>query len=218
MAFTPISLEPPEDQQLAIRSSQTGATTILELASGIAWRKYLRPAKFRNVRFHVDTSSRESGRRVVTHEFPKRDVPYAEDMGRRAREITVRGYLIVYPATSQNSLANPSSSPLRQANYIPQRDKLIEALESTDGPADLQLPTLGVLNVMCTRYRVTEEEKYGGYCVFDMTFVEFGQAPATGTRASAPGVYYAAQNLDSITQDFTITTIETIKNNYVFLR
>ena len=73
-------------------------STILELASGMAWRSRLMPAKFRGARFHVDTGVRESGRRIVPHEFPKRDVPYAEDMGRRAREFTVRGYIIVYPS------------------------------------------------------------------------------------------------------------------------
>ena len=62
------------------------------------------------------------------------------------------------------------------------------------------MPLLGTLNVVCSRYRVTEEEKLGGYCVFDMTFAEFGQAPATGTRNSAAGVTYAAQNLDAVSQ------------------
>ena len=211
----PLSLVPTPDEKLLERSTRTSASTILELQSGIAWRKYLRPAKFRDIRFHVETSVRDSGRRVVNHEFPKRDVPYAEDMGRRAREFTVRGYLIVYPTTSATSQANPSSSPLRSANYLTQRDKLIKALESTDGPADLQLPTLGVLSVMCTRYRVTEEEKIGGYCVFDMTFTEYGRAPATGVRESAAGIYYAAQNLDSITQDFVSTAIKNISTGAV---
>lgn len=173
-----------------------GATTILSLKSGIAWRSSLRRANFRGAQFHVDTGVRESGRRVVQHEFPKRNVPYAEDMGRRGREFTVRGYIIVYP--------KDTGDPLQQKNYIPARDSLILALE-TDGPANLQLPTLGVLNVQCTRYRVTEEEKFGGYCVFDMTFTEFGQAPNSGTRDSAAGVTYAAANLDSTAQA-TIST------------
>jgi prophage DNA circulation protein len=175
----------------ALATASGGATTILTLKSGIAWRSSLRRASFRGARFHVDTGVRESGRRVVQHEFPKRNVPYGEDMGRRAREFTVRGYIIVYP--------RDTGDVLQQRNYIPARDSLILALEE-DGPANLQLPLLGVLNVMCTRYRVTEEDRFGGYCVFDMTFTEYGQAPATGTRDSAAGVTYAAQNLDTATQ------------------
>jgi prophage DNA circulation protein len=183
---------PFSDQEVARLAAAAGqATTILSLQSGIAWRSSLRRASFRGAQFHVDTGVRESGRRIVNHEFPKRDVPYAEDMGRKAREFTVRGYIIVYP--------RDTGDLLQQRNYIPARDSLILALE-TDGPANLQLPTLGVLNVAVTRYRITEEEKFGGYCVFDMTFTEFGQAPATGTRDSAAGVYYAAQTLGDATQ------------------
>jgi len=179
---------------------RNNATTILQLQSGIAWRQYLKRASFRGEQFYVDTGVRESGRRVVQHEFPKRDVPYAEDMGRRAREFTVRGYLIVYPVSSNAGSPKFPNDPLKQASYLRARDKLITALESTEGPANLQLPLLGILNVMCVRYRVTEEEKFGGYCVFDMTFTEFGLAPANGERVSSAGVYYAAQDLGNATQ------------------
>jgi prophage DNA circulation protein len=183
---------PFTDQNVAqIAAESGGASNILALRSGIAWRSSLRRASFRGAQFHVDTGVRESARRIVNHEFPKRNVPYAEDMGRRAREFTVRGYIIVYP--------RDTGDLLQQKNYIPARDSLILALE-TDGPANLQLPLLGVLNCACTRYRVTEEDKLGGFCTFDMTFTEYGQAPATGTRDSAAGVTYAAANLGNATQ------------------
>jgi len=147
------------------------------------------PAKFRDCRFHVETAVRESGRRIVPHEFPKRDLPYAEDMGRRQREFTVRGYIIVYP----RDLQGPGLD-LYAKNYIPARDKLIAALE-TEGPAVLQLPLL------CTRYRVTEESRLGGYCVFDMSFTEYGKAPATGERSSEAGVYYAVEQINQAEKD-----------------
>ena len=51
------------------------------------------------------------------------------------------------------------------------------------------------MNVACTRYRVTEENRAGGYCSFDMSFVEYGQPPVSGSRQSAPGVEYAATKL-----------------------
>jgi len=172
------------------------ATKIMELESGKAWRQKWMPAKFRGARFHVETAVRESGRRVVQHEFPKRDVPYAEDMGRRAREFTVRGYIVVYPRD-----VGGTGNDLKKKNYLDARDALIKALEE-DGPATLQLPLLGFLNVACTRYRVTEENRSGGYCVFDMSFTEFGQAPATGNRRSSPaGVYYNVSQLNQATID-----------------
>lgn len=193
----------PVSDAVVASMAPSDATTILTLQSGIAWRSSLRRASFRGAQFHVDVGVRESGRRIVNHEFPKRDVPYAEDMGRKGRDFTVRGYIIVYP--------HDTGDVLQQRNYIPARDALILALE-TDGPANLQLPTLGVLNVACQRYRVTEEERFGGYCVFDMTFTEFGQAPNTGTRSSAAGVYYSAQDLDSTTQAAITTGITAINN------
>lgn len=199
-----LSPSPLADQQIV---PSTQATTILQLQSGIAWRQYLKRASFRGAQFYVETGVRESGRRLVNHEFPKRDVPYAEDMGRRGRQLTVRGYIIVYPAPDRFP-----NDPLKKANYITARDNLIEALESTDGPANLQMPLLGVLNVMCDRYRVTEEDRFGGYCVFDMSFNEFGQAPATGTRSAPAGVYYAAQDLGNATQAALTAGITAINN------
>jgi prophage DNA circulation protein len=178
-------------------------TTMMELASGLAWRRSYRRASFRDAQFYVDTAVRESARRVVLHEFPKRDVPYAEDMGRKARGFVVRGYCIAYVNDTQFP-----NDPLKRKNYIPARDALIVALE-TDGPAILQLPLLGALNVACASYRVTEEDKFGGYCVFDMTFQEYGQAPATGTRQSAPGVYYAADALNTAAQAAIASSIKT---------
>jgi prophage DNA circulation protein len=179
---------------------------IQELKSGIAWRQKWKPAMFRNARFHVDAGVRESGRRIVTHEFPKRDTPYAEDMGRRAREITVRGYIIVFPREGEGAL--------QKKDYLPARDALITALEE-EGPAVLQLPLLGMLNVAVTRYRVTEENKAGGFCTFDMSFVEYGQAPAEGTRQSKPGVYYAADELGAVIQSRVETGIKKIDEGAV---
>jgi prophage DNA circulation protein len=164
------------------------------LQSGIAWRQKYKPAKFRDARFYVDTTVRDSARRIVQHEFPKRDVPYAEDLGRRAREITIRGYIIVFP--NDNKYPN---DPLKRKNYLPARDKLIAELE-TEGAAILQTPLLGQLFCVCSRYRVTEEDKLGGYCTFDMTFQEYGRPPATGLRFSPSGVYEEIDNLGNATK------------------
>ena len=47
-----------------------------------SWREDLRPASFRGVPFLVDESHVVIGRRVVLHEYPLRDKPYAEDLGK----------------------------------------------------------------------------------------------------------------------------------------
>lgn len=144
--------------------------TIRDLQSGRVWRDRMLPAHFDGRMFHVDSGSRESGRRIVVHEFPKKEDCYSEDMGKKAVQFSVRGYCIVYPH-------DDSGAPdLYRTDYQIARDKLQERLE-TGNPGVLQLPTFAPMKVKCQRYRMTEEEKYGGYCVFDMQFVEAGVQP-----------------------------------------
>ena len=50
----------------------------------------------------------------------------------------------------------------------------------------LQLPTMPPIMVVCPGYRWSEEERYGGYCVFDMQFIEYGVP--TATQPSAPAL------------------------------
>src|SRR5262245_63838069 len=125
----------------------------------VPWRDELLPARFRNALFHVEVGSRENGRRIVVHEFPKRDEPYAEDMGRRAIEFTVRAYCITYPRNTDE--------PLYSRDYRDARNRLVTELE-TEGDGVLQLPTLPPMTVVCQRYRLTAEAPPGGYRVFHM--------------------------------------------------
>jgi prophage DNA circulation protein len=145
---------------------------ITDLAKNSAWRAALMPANFDGNPFHVESNAKESGQRIVVHEFPKRDFPYAESMGRKAIEFTVRGYCICYPSDT--------SDPLFMKDYRRARD-LLQARLDLGGPGVLQLPTFtfptSPMNVVCQRYRLTEEDRFGGYCTFDMSFVELGVQP-----------------------------------------
>jgi prophage DNA circulation protein len=142
-------------------------SNIRDLVQVGPWRSKYLPARFDNALFHVEAGSRESGRRIVTHEFPKKDIPYSEDMGRRAIEFSVRGYLIQFVT---------DANPLYMRDYTTPRDALMDRLEQ-GGAGTLQLPFQRPLTVVCTRYRMTEEARLGGFVSFDMTFVEFGSAP-----------------------------------------
>ena len=143
------------------------------------WRKRLVVAQYAGARFHVEQQARQSGRRVALHEYPKRDKPYGEDMGRAAIRYQITGYVI-------SELAN---------NYDYQRDKhaLIARLEGDEGGM-LQIPGVlidsyqpnndhlnygnasGQLLFVCEGYAVTESRERGGYAVFEMRFVEAGAA------------------------------------------
>jgi prophage DNA circulation protein len=137
----------------------------------IPWRGELRQASFRNAEFHVEVVTQENGRRIVTHEFPKKEEPYSEDMGRQAFKFSLRGYCITYPIEVRD---NPSL--LYKRDYRLARNALLTELE-TEGPGWLVLPTLPPMLVVNTGYRVGEEQRLGGYCTFDMQFTELGQKP-----------------------------------------
>jgi prophage DNA circulation protein len=140
------------------------------------WRADLQRARFRKAYFHVDGSGVDNGRRIVMHEFPKKNYPYAEDMGRRAYEFTVRGYCIQYVRNVDPTIVE--GSMLYQRDYRVARDLLADEL-SSGVPGKLFLPTYKgrEITVICPRYKMTEEERFGGYVTFDMTFVELGITP-----------------------------------------
>lgn len=119
------------------------------------WKDKLRPASWRGIRFLVDQVGYESGRRGPDHEFPDRDVPYAEDTGRRQRKWDVEGYLV-------------------GPDYFAAKNKLIEALEKK-GSGDLIHPYYGKKKAVCRSFTVTETAGAGGFVKFSMKFVEAGQ-------------------------------------------
>lgn len=122
-------------------------------------------AAFRGVPFYVEESDRTGGRRASVHEFPLRDDQHVDDMGRRARSFRVRGYVI-------------------GDGYIQQRDRLIEALEDTEGPGQLIHPYYGKKVGICTNLSVRESIRDGGMAIFDLEFVETpAQSPAANAEA-----------------------------------
>lgn len=144
------------------------------------WRDSFQPAMFAGCNFYCEVGSYECGQRIVIHEFPKKDVPYTELMGRRFYGFTVRGYCI---ASANNG-----------HDYRPWRDALQQRLDNNP-LGMLQLPFMRPKHVVCRQYRLTEEDKYGGYCTFDMTFVEASEKPFKPTPAPRELLLASAQEL-----------------------
>lgn len=122
----------------------------------MTWRDNYRAASFRGVPFFVESADSTHGRRQAVHEHAQRDVPYTEDLGRKAREFSVSGYLI-------------------GAEYQTQRDELIKACE-TAGPGVLIHPYRGEMTVTCRGLGVSESANEGGFCPVKLTFLESGEA------------------------------------------
>ena len=54
----------------------------------------LREASFKGAKFHVEETGGQFGRRTVLHEYPFRDLPYGEDLGRAARRFDITAFFI----------------------------------------------------------------------------------------------------------------------------
>lgn len=144
------------------------------------WRSRLQPASFRGVGFKVDLSSFVGGRRTVTHEYPKRDLPSAEDMGRRARRYSLAAYIV-------------------GGDYDRQRDQLIQALEA-EGPGTLVHPYLGQYQANVEQpFNIVERRDRGRMCEIEVTFVESGEAASMAPgQDNAARVGPAAATADSV--------------------
>lgn len=113
-------------------------------------------ASFRGVPFFVESSDHSGGRRIVVHQFPLRDKPFVEDLGKIAGAFRVEGYVI-------------------GDDYLAQKEALLVALEDTAGPGELVHPYYGVRRVVCGQLSVRETRADGGMAVFA---IEFAEAPA----------------------------------------
>lgn len=114
------------------------------------------PASFRGVPFEVNGASFEGGRRVQVHQYPQRDKPWAEDLGRAARNIDLDAFLV-------------------GPDYIEQANALIGAAEE-EGPGTLVHPWFGTMEVSLkdeSSCRVRFDNALGR-AIVSLSFVESG--------------------------------------------
>lgn len=101
--------------------------------------------------FFLDVTTLETGRRVQVHEYPKRDNPYAEDLGRKAREFSFEAYCI-------------------GPDYLREKEALIAVAEKP-GSKELVHPFYGRRRVTITRFQVKETTREGGYASISITCI-----------------------------------------------
>ena len=134
----------------------------------MAWRDDYRPGSFRGVPFNLKRSTRNGGRRTVLDEFPLRDEPVTQDLGRAARQFALEMVLI-------------------GPDYMSARDRLLSALES-HGPGTLIHPFYGEVSVsVLGTYSCEESTEQGGRASISQTFVETSEKPRPDDKA-VPGV------------------------------
>lgn len=124
----------------------------------MTWKSGLRPAKFRGVAFHASDRGLKGGRAAIVHEFPKRNSPYTEDMGRKGRRWNVDGYIV-------------------GDDYMARRDALVAACEKP-GPGSYEdhWGRSGV--VLVEDYDIKESSGEGRIVRVSLQLVEAGGAAA----------------------------------------
>ncbi|AWY39414.1 hydroxyacid dehydrogenase [Pseudomonas putida] len=114
------------------------------------WRDQLLPASFRGVSFLIPQTSVPVGMKGQLHEFPQRDNPYFEQLGKQSQVHKMTGWVI-------------------GDDCFERRDKLIEALNKPGG-GELVHPWLGRLQVKAGECEVSHDLMGGGMVSFDLTF------------------------------------------------
>ncbi|WP_334473652.1 DNA circularization protein [Arsenophonus sp. PmNCSU2021_1] len=132
-----------------------------------SWKDNLRPASFRGVPFQVEDDEGTFGRRVQVHEYPNRDKPYTEDLGRATRRFNIGAYLV-------------------GDDFFEARDRLIAAID-TPGPGTLVHPYYGEIAVCIDgEVRVSHSGREGRMCRVSFSVVEAGELsfPIAGIATS----------------------------------
>lgn len=151
---------------------------------------------FRGVPFFVDSHNREGGRRIVTHEFAKNDLPAYDDMGRKARMFRVTAYVL-------------------GDDYFAQRDALLSALEDVEGVGEMIHPYFGSKPVRAGIVNLRESVADGGIATFR---IDFHDAPlfvsptivqdlTSGVTAAADEAF--VRNQEQFEDDYSIISVAT---------
>lgn len=109
-------------------------------------------AKFKGIEFHITSAERSGGRRGAVQEYPRRDNPAFDDMGRKKRGFPIEGFII-------------------GADYIARHLKLIDALEEK-GPGELVHPHYGSKQVVVLGFNVKLTTTTDRLATFSIDFLE----------------------------------------------
>ncbi|CAM3376828.1 hydroxyacid dehydrogenase [Pseudomonas floridensis] len=114
------------------------------------WRDSLLPASFRGIGFFIEKATVPTGRKGQLHEFPQRDEPYFESLGKQSQIHTLTAFIV-------------------GSDCFEQRDRLLQALEQ-EGAGELVHPWLGRMQVQVGNCTLTHNLTEGGMVRLDLIF------------------------------------------------
>lgn len=112
-------------------------------------------ASWRGVPFGVLDYGLDGGRRTVTHEFPKRDEPYTEDLGAKAESFSLNAFILAEDATAVRAFLDAC----RQS-----------------GPGTLVHPWLGSMELQLREFSLREAYDAQRLSSWTLGFVQVGKA------------------------------------------
>ncbi|MEE5078584.1 DNA circularization N-terminal domain-containing protein [Pseudomonas alliivorans] len=166
------------------------------------WRDSLLPASFRGVGFFISSTVVPIGRKGQLHEFPQRDEPYFESLGKQSQVHTVTAFIV-------------------GPDCFEQRDKLLQALE-TPGAGELVHPWLGRMQVQVGDCDMTHSLAEGGIVHLNLKF--YPDQPLkfpTSTLNTGRQLVQASEGLlDSALRRYraVMTTVDAVRINIQALR
>jgi prophage DNA circulation protein len=167
-------------------AAKSAAARYLEANPMTTWRDELLPASFRGVPFYVDSDSMPVGRRTQVHEYPQRDKPFVEDLGRKTRISKFAAFVV-------------------GDDCFFQRDNLLHALDQP-GIGELVHPWFGRMNVTATDgCECSHERLEGGVVRFSLVFVEEGE------KGFPAGVPNTSKQVEAANENFLDSAISRYK-------
>ncbi|MDO9711048.1 DNA circularization N-terminal domain-containing protein [Paracraurococcus lichenis] len=116
------------------------------------WYNDLQAASWRGVPFIVESIGTKAGRRVAVHEYPFRDTPWVEDLGKGLEEFTVVGFV--------------------QGDDVKSKFESIKRACEQSGPGEFVHPRLGSKTVSLVASGFSEAKESGSNVVgFSLVFL-----------------------------------------------
>lgn len=111
----------------------------------------LQPASWRGVPFAVFEAQDTAGRKVAVKDFPYRDLPEVEDLGRAIERLSLRCFI--------------------NGDDVYQQRNALRTACNTAGPGDLVYPSRGTISVALESSSFQESVDEGGNVHFELVFV-----------------------------------------------
>ncbi len=136
--------------------------------SGSDWRRQWRAGSYKGIPFFIESHELSGGNRNVVHEFPQKNTPYTQPLGRKARAYTLELYVLGDDVWSQ-------------------RDAMIAACEDGFESGDLVHPYFKeTKKVFVDDFRVFEDKGNGRVAKFTITFREEGSPDFPSSTKDGP--------------------------------